>query len=156
MKTLARNTSPFYYALYDRKEEIANPYGYTGETKVLRKPITYMRGNISAARGTADLEDFGVNLNYTKTIVIDKIDCPIDEVTVLWLDFGVIENHDEDILYLPQDLVIYDGKIYRCKNETVGNFNPSDWSEVPYNYVVVGVAKSLNHIRYAVRKVDVS
>ena len=156
MKVLARNLTPFYYALYAGKEELTDDDGYTGEGQILRQPVAFMRGNISAARGTADLEDFGVNLNYTKTIIVDKIDCPIDEVTVLWLDYGIVENYDTDTGYLQGDTVIYDGKIYECKAPTRGTFDASNWEAVPYNYVVVSVAKSLNHIKYAVRKVDVS
>ena len=41
---------------------------------------------MSAARGTADIEQFGTNLSYDKTITLEGTDYPIDERTVLFVD----------------------------------------------------------------------
>jgi hypothetical protein len=118
MKTLKRNKQTLYYALFEGKEEIKDENGYrTGEHQLKYLHPIKARMNISAAKGTAESEMFGISLNYTKTLVTDDIKCPIKEDSILWID----ATPDE-----------------------------------PYNYIVVQVAKSLNSISYAVKKVDIS
>ena len=80
MQSLARNQTQITYSLYTGFTETVDAEGnYTGE-----KPPTYadpvtIWATVSAARGTADLDMFGVNLSYTNTVIVDDIDCPIDE-----------------------------------------------------------------------------
>lgn len=111
MRNLARNKIPVTYHLYVGNYEVVDDEGnYTGE-----KPPTYsdpvtIKASVSAARGTADLDMFGVNLSYTNTVIVDDMSCPIDEHSKL-----VINNEP---------------------------------------YAVVRVAKSLNHIAYAVMRVN--
>ena len=118
MKTLSRNKQTLYYALFEEKKEIKDEYGNrTGEHQLVYAPPVKAKMSISAARGTAESEFFGLSLNYTKTLVTEDVNCPIAEDTVLWIDAEPDES---------------------------------------YNYVVVQVAKSLNSITYAIKKVDVS
>ena len=46
------------------------------------------RMNVSAARGTSDLEEFGINDNYTKRIATDDVTTPFDTATVWWIENG--------------------------------------------------------------------
>lgn len=118
MKTLNRNKQIVYYALYKGKEDIIDEYGNrTGEHSILYSPPIKAKMNVSAARGTAESNVFGISTNYTKILVTDDMKCAISEDSILWID----ATPDE-----------------------------------PYNYVVVQVAKSLNSISYAVKKVDIS
>lgn len=111
MRNLARNETDVTYYLYAGNTEIVDAEGnYTGEKPpVYADPVT-IRASVSAARGTADLDMFGVNLSYTNTVIVDDISCPIDE-------------HSK--------LVIHE-----------------------QTYAVVRVAKSLNHIAYAVMRIN--
>ena len=124
MKTLKRNCRTFYYALYTASTEVTETGGnYTGErTKTYGSQVA-MKANISPARGAADMEIFGKDLDYTRTICTDDVNCPINEQTILWIDTP-----------------------------------PCDHLGVPYphNYIVTQIAKSLNNIVYAIRKVNVS
>lgn len=87
MKTMERNKVPFWYLLYDRKVPIKDEYGNeTGEYRVLYKPAVQQEENVSAATGTAQVEQFGNFISYDKVIVTDDLSCPIDENTVLFLD----------------------------------------------------------------------
>lgn len=124
MKTLKRNCRQFYYAQYVSKENIFDSNGHrTGEHgKNYGTPVA-MVANISPARGTTDLEIFGEDLNYTRTICTDDVNCPITEESILWIDTEPCDH--------------------------LGN-------PYPHNYVVTQIAKSLNNIMYAIRKVDVS
>lgn len=118
MRNLSRNKSTIYYALYDSKSEVQDEDGlYTGDNAPSYTTPTEIRASVSAARGTSDIDLFGVNISYTKTVIVDDMECPIDEHSILWIG----ATPDE-----------------------------------PHNYEVVQVAKSLNHISYAVQEVDYS
>ena len=88
MRTLNRNKSPFWYLLYNSKAPAKDEYGNeTGEELVVYKPAVAMNANISAATGSAQVEQFGNFAGYDKVIVID-------ENTVLFIDKE--PQYDED------------------------------------------------------------
>lgn len=139
MRTLKRNQRPLYYCLYNQKIPILDEYGNdSGEYIVTYHPPVKMMANISQATGQSNTEQFGNLENYDKVIVTDDMNCPIDENSVLFIDS---EPHYTDALtHLPTAITTVD--------ETV---------PVPmYDYTVRRVAKSLNSISIAVRKVNVS
>lgn len=118
MRCLKRNQTKIYYALLQDSTEELDEYGnVTGQfDSVYTDPIE-IKVNVSPARGTIDIEQFGINANYSRTLVTDDMNCPINENSIIWIG----RNTDE-----------------------------------PYNYVVVGIAKSINSITYAIREVIVS
>lgn len=119
MRMCERNLRLFYHAEFVEREEVQDEYGnYTGEGRIIYSDPMPRRANISPAKGTASVEMFGSDLNYTKTLVVTDMNCPIDENSILWVD-----NID---------------------------------TEKPHDYVVVGVARSINNISYAIKKVDVN
>jgi len=120
MRTLKRNQQPVYYALYEGKTNSVDQYGDpTGEPVVTYSTPTLIMCNVSPSRGTADAELFGINLEYSKTLCIEDVNCPIQEDSILWI------------------------------GRTPEN-------ETPHNYIVKAVARSLNHVVYAVDEVKVS
>lgn len=111
MRNLERNKRTIYYTLYMGLVEAVDENGYyTGEKPPQYSDPVAIKGSVSAARGSTDLDLFGINVPYTNTIIVDDMDCPVDENSLFWIDE-----------------------------------NP---------YAVVLVAKSLNHITYAVRKLN--
>lgn len=87
MKLLEKNKSTFWYLLYEKKEPILDEWGNeTGEEQVIYKDAVSMKANISAATGSAQIEQFGNFAGYDKVIVTDDKTCPIDENTVLFID----------------------------------------------------------------------
>lgn len=95
MKTLKRNQSKIIYALYANKSEIVDDQGYrTGEQLNIYQPQTSMYAYVSAARGEADVDIFGSNLSYEKTLITDDLNCPIDEHSILWVDDLVSDAYD--------------------------------------------------------------
>lgn len=168
MKGLRRNFTPFYYATMAGVEETTIPgseLAHTGEYTIQYNPIELLKANISPARGSTVDEPFGVNANYSKSIYVDDFGCAIDEHTVLWLGFGIVEDFDSSVTYHNGDLVLHGGKMW-CFRQLIqaspsveeDGWNPLLWLEVPYNYIVVGVARSLpsGGVVYAVSEVDVS
>lgn len=123
MKILKRNKTPFWYQLYDRTKTVEDEDGNEVGSAVVYKDAVEMRGNISSATGSAQVEQFGNFAGYDKVIVVDDMSCPIEETTVLFID---------------------------KKPEYDAEGNPL------FDYVVKRVAKSLNVIAYAVKRVDVS
>ena len=123
MRGLVRNKSKFYYASYIGETEIIDEYGNaTGEYKVLYSDPIVCRANISAAQGEMQTRQFGESESYDKVIVLDDINAPIDEHSILWVDTLPLLNDDD---------------------------------ATPHDYVVKKVAKSLNGMSIAIRKVRV-
>lgn len=84
MRCLDRNKRSFYYATYTGKTMGTSGNYKTGENTVTYSNPIAATGNISAARGNAEIEMFGASLNYDKTIALSK---PLfDEYAVLWVD----------------------------------------------------------------------
>ena len=95
MRSLIRNKQKIYYALLIGMNEIRDEYGnLTGESDLQYGEPTEYFINVSAARGTADVEQFGINAIYTKTMVTNDLDCPIDETTHLWINREPTQPHN--------------------------------------------------------------
>ena len=125
MKALLRNKQTFYYANPSTETAQYDDYGNeTSEPAITYDTPVSAQANISPARGTAELEQFGINANYTKTIVSDNLTLPIDKSTILWI--GIAPDKDGEA------------------------------GTVKHNYVVVGVAQSLNSTTIAIKEVSVS
>ena len=139
MRTLKRNQRPFWYCLYQGEIPILDEYGNeSGETIVTYEDEVELSANISQATGQSNTEQFGNLENYDKVIVIDDLDCPIDENSVLFIDK---EPEYKDAEY----------------NEVTAITVTGATVKVPvYDYIVRRVAKSLNSISIAVSKVKVS
>lgn len=128
------NKQGFWYALFDSKAQDVDEYGQAVGTpyNVYHSPLKYS-GNISPAKGEISVEAFGNDDSYDKTVILDK-DCPeIDEYSVLWIDKTPVL--DEDGTLAADD----DGNII-----------------TPYDYIVKKVAKSINSVQLAIKKVQVS
>lgn len=123
MRLCNRNLKNFFYALFDSKVPIVDANGHnTGRYELKYQNPEEMTAYISAARGVSDTEQFGVSLDYERTIITDDMDCPINETSILWID--VVPEIDGE------------GK-----------------TATPNDYKVVKVAKSINYISYAIKKV---
>lgn len=117
MRDLDINKSTVYYALYIGMTEQMVDGLYTGTLVGTYAAPVAIRASVSAARGTSEIDLFGINASYTNTVIVDDIECPISETTRLWI--GITPENN-----------------------------------TPHNYEVTAVARSLNHIAYAVKKVE--
>ena len=145
MRCLKRNMTPFWYCLYESSEDQYDEYG-----NLLPEPlVTYaepvqMMANISAATGQAQTEMFGGLDSYDKVIVTADMGCPIDEHTVLFIDKEPEYTPVTTYEYVQGESASQDDELVE-----VTHLLPK------YDYLVKRVAKSLNSISIAVRKVDV-
>lgn len=106
MRCMIRNQTPFYYALYIKSEELTDEYGNsTGEYDVIHgKPIKAL-GNISSAMGETQVRQFGESESYDKVIVLDKLNSPINEYSILWVD-TLPHLNDDGTTDTPHDYVV--------------------------------------------------
>lgn len=140
-----RNDRDFWYCLYDTAIEVTDEYGnVTGEPVLTYQEATPYYGNISAASGQAQVEQFGNLDSYDRVIVTCDMDCPIDEHAVLFLDKE------------PEYRTVVVGHQTVIDPETEQEVQEDITVSIPVNdYIVKRVAKSLNSVSIAVRKVDV-
>ena len=139
MKTLKRNLKPFYYCLFASAIPILDEYGNeSGEQILTYEDAVLSHGNISQATGQSNTEQFGNLENYDKVIVTDDLNCPINENSVLFIDkapeYTSVPNY----------------------TATAVTTNASSVSAPVPDYIVRRVAKSINSVSIAVRKVTVS
>ena len=138
MRILERNKQDIWYA---------NPTGFTYATdtngfKTGEKKITYgtatkarmsmaisSGANNLGSQGIADVEPFGIVTGYTHRAVTEDMNCTMGEESRVW--FGIE----------PTRIVTENGV-----NTEVA---------VPHNFEVVRKAKSINHIIYYLKEVDV-
>lgn len=139
MRTLTRNKRKFWYCLYTGKEPLYDEYGNaTGESRLVYADPVECYANISQATGYAQTEQFGQLTDYDKVIVFADPATPIEESTVLFID-----------------------KEPEFTTSTVTTYVDSEQQEVEvteplFDYTVRRVARSLNSVSIAVRKVKVS
>lgn len=134
MRTMLRNKSSFYYALYESKVAKTDEYGnVTGEYDVIHGNPVEFAANISAAKGETTTRQFGESESYDKVIVMDNDAPPIDEYTILWVD-RVPQVDETGALVINEE-----GEVI-----------------TPHDYIVKKVARSLNSVSIAISKVNVS
>lgn len=81
-----RNKQTIAYALYQSKQPKLNDKGQRIGQEIIYSDPVAIRVSISVAKGTSSAELFGTDLDYTKTIITEDMECPIDEQSVLWID----------------------------------------------------------------------
>lgn len=87
MRVLKRNQRALYYATYSSNSEIKDTNNHlTGERRITYSNPVLMYANISPARGEAEQELFGIDLDYDKVMITDDTSCPIAENSKLWVD----------------------------------------------------------------------
>lgn len=106
MRTLNRNKTKFYYATYVSSTEIKDEYDNpTGDYKITYSKPVPMMANVSAARGTSDIDMFGISVSYDKAIVTDDLACSISESSILWVDTIPTLGDDGDTS-TPHDYIV--------------------------------------------------
>lgn len=138
MRSLRKNTQPLYYATYSeeikvyKRDENGN-IEYVeidgeqcpielGTVAGYNEPVIFY-ANISAGRGEAQADVFGSNVDYTRTISTTDMACPIDELTLIWIESEPKYNPDGTV-----------------------NADSADYKVAAYP------AKSLNNIVIAIKK----
>lgn len=126
MRGLLRNKTIFYYALYKERKEIIDEYG----NKTGQYEIIYDK----------PVKMFG------------NISPSVGEVQVR--EFGESESYDKVIVLDKRDIPIDEYSLLWV--DTLPLLNIDGTTETPHDYIVKKVARSLNSVSIAIRKVDVN
>lgn len=141
-----RNDIPIWYCLYSGSQEIIDENGRcTGQYILTYEEPVLMYANVSPATGAAQTEQFGHLENYDKVIVTMDMECPIDENSVLFIDKEPESTSAVTVNYKEAQALYGEPTV-----------TPVTVQIPAFDYTVRRVAKSLNHIAIAVRKVTVS
>ena len=87
MQSLRSNRKTVYYSLYLGVTEILDSDGYKtgGKRKSYSEPQA-IRIFVSPSKGTAEVEQFGIDEDYTNIMSTFDTGCPIREDSILWID----------------------------------------------------------------------
>ena len=73
MRNLHINKSKFFYLNYKGEEKAVDEFGkYTGENYIAYTKPVALKAHVSGARGSSQIEVFGTDINYDKTITLSK------------------------------------------------------------------------------------
>ena len=88
MRCMKRNKQKFYYANLGTPTEVVDEHGnLTGENSISYTAPEEFDASISSAIGDTEIELFGKDLQYDKTICFDKMRPEgFNEYSVLWID----------------------------------------------------------------------
>ena len=147
MRLLERNKKDLWYANPSTVSYVTDNNGlktgekettYTTPAKVRMSMAISSGANNLGSQGIATLEPYGIVTGYTARAVTEDMNCPMEEQSRVW--YQILPTHTE------------------TQNTTVNGQTTTQEVEVPspYNYVVVRKARSLNHLIYYLKEVDVS
>ena len=135
MRILERNKKDLWYANRISASYVTDKNGMkTGEkeqtyaepVKVRMSMAISSGANNLGSQGIATLEPYGIVTGYTARAVTEDLNCPMEEQSRVW--YGIEPTTEVEGVTVP----------------------------VPYNYTVVRKAKSLTHLIYYLKEVDVS
>lgn len=155
MRLNNRNKQPFWYANYVRTCEIYDEYGNQNGTYAVYGEPVKAYGNISPARGSVEVRQFGDDDLYDKVIAVEDAATPIDENTVLWIgvepETGPWTTEKLDVMTTENGVPMF--FFPSLKKNDDGTL------KTPWNYIVRRVARGLpvfGEALVAISKVDVS
>ena len=138
MRSLKKNMQRLFYSLYSEEIKVyqRDEYGniiyveVDGELKPIElgtqagynKPVLFY-ANISAGRGNSQDAPFGSDVDYTRTISTCDMTCPINELSLIWIENEPKYNADGTV-----------------------DSDSADYKVAAY------LAKGLNNLDYAIRK----
>lgn len=94
MRTLNRNKRTLYYKLYLGEVENTDGGNFTGESTPAYGDLTELRCNVSASVGADAVSAFGGFTNYTRTVAVADINCPMDEESIVWFGQSTDQPHN--------------------------------------------------------------
>lgn len=94
MRCLNRNKQIVWYSLFEGDVMNTDSEGnFTGTRSQKYSEPEYEYFNVSAGKGNADVNPFGIDTPYSRTMVTTDIECPVDESTRVWI--GVSPEDDK-------------------------------------------------------------
>ncbi len=151
MRDSQKNQQWIWYALRNVSAS-QDEWGNTKDVTSYSEPQR-MKINVSANKGEAQAQAFGADLKYDREMVTHDMKCPIDEYSRLWIDDAPTTSEKIQTVYGEGDTlyITTDGSVVKANEDNISILGIKS-----HNYEVAAVSKSLNCIRYAIRRVNVS
>lgn len=147
MHVLNRNKKDLWFANRTAETLVTDSNGLkTGETsqsygtpQKIRSSMSISSGaNNLGSQGMVELNTYGITTAYTHNAITDDLNCPMDEEAIIW--YGIEPTRTVTITQMINGENVTTQKVVQN----------------PYNFRVVRKAKSLNHLIYYLKEVDVS
>lgn len=127
MRSLKRNQQRLYYATYNNKIPITDENSdFTGNYEAGYSAPVSFYANVSPAKGSSQEEVFGKSLDYSRTVVTCDMTLPINEFSRIWIETKPV-----------------------IKPDGTADGDSADYS-------IVAIARSLNSVVYALKKLPKS
>lgn len=105
MRLLRRNLKTVYWKNYVGKTQIVDSNGLkTGEYAITYSDLYEAKMNVSASRGVASEEMFGISTNYSKVLMTADMNCSIDEHSILWIDTDTSNPYNYVVVQVAKSL----------------------------------------------------
>ena len=147
MRLLERNKQTLWFANPDSRSYVVDANGLkTGEKTTVYKTPQSARMSVAmssgannlGSQGMAELERYGISSGYTHRASTEDMSCEMGEESIVWL--GV-----------PHERTVQTQQMINGEMQTV------ETTEIlPHNFKIVRKAKSINHLIYYLKEVDVS
>lgn len=163
MRNAVKNQSKIWYALRDVYSS-QDGWGNTKDITTYSLPVE-LKISVSANKGEAAAQAFGADLQYDREMVTHDMSCPINEYSKLWIDETSIIDENSKAIHGEGDTIVFklvgleikpDGDTLEINSGSLIATEQGVSVVKAHNYEVVAVSKSLNCIRYAIRRVNVS
>lgn len=155
MRVLERNKKELWFANRLSESYVTDKHGLkTGEKEQtygtpqkLKASMSISSGaNNLGSQGMVALDPYGLTTAYTHNAITEDMNCPLDEEALVWYEREptVTETRTRTV----EETI--DGEV------TTHTITEEVEVPVPHNFKVVRKAKSLNHLIYYLKEVDVS
>lgn len=151
MRDCSKNKVKIWYALRNVIAE-SDDWGNTKDATTYGHPVE-LKISLSANKGEASAQAFGADLEYDREMVTYDTSCPIDEYSHLWIDELSITDNVVKTVWGENGTIYIDEKGSVLKVDETGI---SVQKTKAHNYEVAAVSRSLNCVRYAIRRVNIS
>lgn len=147
MRLLARNKQPVWFANPASHAWVMDTNGLKtgekqttyGEQKLAMMSVAISSGaNNLGSQGMANLERYGLVTGYTHRATTEDMNCEMGEESIIW--YGI--PHEQTVT----EETVVDGETVTTETTV----------PTPHNFKVVRKARSLNHLIYYLKEVDVS
>lgn len=154
MRCLERNQKPVFFALFQGDADLRDADGrLTGEHAITYGNPVQLMANVSPATGASSTYQFGQLSDYDKVIVWDALP-KLSEWDALagksWDGLDAL-RWDDVASMLDQAKDIDESTVFWI--DTLPDISTDGTTNTPHDYIVKRIAKSLNGISIAVKKV---
>ena len=95
MRCLKKNQQKIYYKQYLNKYEIVDENGdFTGTYDLAYGELQTLLANVNSGNDLVMLNEQGLVSKYDRLMIVDDINCPLTEESIVWIDRDTSLTHN--------------------------------------------------------------